>query len=202
MNDDYLSRQAAIICEDVISRIDTINRLRENSDFICSGDKVRAVETVVDMPSVTPKAEPCEDAISRAEVHNLLATWISDYLTDETREALETIDYKIEDLPPVTPKAETCGNAISRQAALDEAFEVDTKEYGRIDVIGVDAIDALPPVTLKQRTGHWERGYSYPDGEYWKCSHCNEIIKVKIPMHYCNNCGAKMEEPQERSDKE
>lgn len=39
----------------------------------------------------------------------------------------------------------------------------------------------------------WKRGYSFPDGEYWKCSHCNELIKVKIPMHYCNNCGAKME---------
>lgn len=39
----------------------------------------------------------------------------------------------------------------------------------------------------------WERGYSFPDGAYWKCSHCNELIKVKIPMHYCNNCGAKMD---------
>lgn len=39
----------------------------------------------------------------------------------------------------------------------------------------------------------WERGYSFPDGEYWKCLHCNELIKVKIPMHYCNNCGAKMD---------
>ena len=44
-----------------------------------------------------------EDAISREEVHDLLVTWLNDYLTDETRDALEVIDAKIEDLPSVTP---------------------------------------------------------------------------------------------------
>ena len=47
------------------------------------------------------------------------------------------------------------------------------------------------------KTGHWIKGYTFPDGAYWKCDKCNELIKVKIPMHYCNNCGAKMVEPQE-----
>lgn len=49
---------------------------------------------------------------------------------------------------------EPCEDAISRQAVFDEAFEVDTKEYGRIDVVGVDAIVALPPVTPQPKTGH------------------------------------------------
>lgn len=44
-----------------------------------------------------------------------------------------------------------CGDMISRQAVLDEAFEVDTKEYGRIDVVGVDAINSLPPVTSQPK---------------------------------------------------
>lgn len=48
-----------------------------------------------------------DDCISRSEVHALIATWLSDYLTDETREALETINYKIGDMPPVTPKQNT-----------------------------------------------------------------------------------------------
>ena len=52
----------------------------------------------------TLEQEPCEDAISRQEVQDLLATWLSDYLTDETREALETIDGKIGDMPSVTLK--------------------------------------------------------------------------------------------------
>ena len=48
-------------------------------------------------------AELCEDCISRDAVHGLILPWLNDYLLDETREVLETIDYKIEDLPPVTP---------------------------------------------------------------------------------------------------
>ena len=48
-----------------------------------------------------------DDAISRQEVQDLLATWLSDYLTDETREVLETIDGKVGDMPPATPKQRT-----------------------------------------------------------------------------------------------
>lgn len=42
------------------------------------------------------------------------------------------------------------------------------------------------------RRGHWIKGYTFPDGAYWKCDKCNELIKVKFPMNYCNNCGADM----------
>ena len=54
--------------------------------------------------------------------------------------------------------------------------------------MAIQALEQEPVIHAK-----WERGYSFPDGEYWKCSHYNELIKVKIPMHYCNNCGAKMD---------
>lgn len=49
------------------------------------------------------KALRVEDCISREAVHDLFATWLSDYITDETRETLETIEAKIEDLPSVKP---------------------------------------------------------------------------------------------------
>lgn len=39
----------------------------------------------------------------------------------------------------------------------------------------------------------WDKGYTFPDGAYWKCTNCGELIKVKVPMHYCSNCGAKMD---------
>ena len=51
--------------------------------------------------------EPSEDAISRAEVHDLLATWLSDKLDEKTREVLEVIDGKVEDMPSVTPMQRT-----------------------------------------------------------------------------------------------
>lgn len=43
------------------------------------------------------------------------------------------------------------------------------------------------------KTGHWDKGYTFPDGEYWMCTNCKELIKVKYPMNYCNNCGSKNE---------
>lgn len=58
-------------------------------------------------------------------------------------------------------------------------------------------IKDMPPVTPIRPKGHWIKGYTYPDGEYWKCDKCNELIKVKYPMHYCNNCGSDNREAEE-----
>ena len=42
------------------------------------------------------------DLIDRAEVHDLIAKRLSDYLTDESREELEELDIKVEeDIPTV-----------------------------------------------------------------------------------------------------
>lgn len=57
-----------------------------------------------------------------------------------------------------------------------------------------EIIKALSNIRPK---GHWIKGYTYPDGEYWKCDKCNELIKVKYPMHYCNNCGSDNREVEE-----
>ena len=50
------------------------------------------------------KQQPSEDCISREAVQDLISRWLSDYLLDETREALETINYKVGDMPSVTPQ--------------------------------------------------------------------------------------------------
>ena len=104
---------------------------------------------------------------------------------------------------------EPCDDAVSREAVLDEAFEVDTKEYGRIDVVGVDAIDALPSVTPKQKSGHWEwvQYDSSPNIGNWRCSECRAIIPHtpketdNTPIYkLCPMCGAKMVDPQESEE--
>jgi rubrerythrin len=80
-------------------------------------------------------------------------------------------------------------DCISRQAVLD-LINADWK-YENLEI----EINNLPSVTPQEpRKGHWIKGYTFPDGAYWKCDKCNELIKVKIPMHYCNNCGADMRE--------
>jgi len=61
----------------------------------------------------------------------------------------------------------------------------------------VNCVKGMPSVTPQPRKGHWIKGYAFPDGEYWECDKCNELIKVKYPMHYCNNCGSDNREVKE-----
>ena len=70
-----------------------------------------------------------EDAISREEVHDLLVTWLNDYLTDETRDALEVIDAKIEDLPSVTPSINVDAIHREREQAYLRGYEDASKKY-------------------------------------------------------------------------
>lgn len=51
--------------------------------------------------------------------------------------------------------------------------------------------------TKERKVGKWEYGYSFPDGNYAKCTACNEIIKCTYPMHFCPNCGADMRGTEE-----
>lgn len=97
---------------------------------------------------------------------------------------------------------EPCEDTISRQAAID-AFERFIHELGIEDEpynYGEMALSAknVPPVTPKPKIGHWivmDEGFSP-----YECSECGTVEFKK--SKYCPNCGAKMIEPQERSDKE
>lgn len=83
-------------------------------------------------------------------------------------------------------------DCVSRQAVLESINDW----WGITSTSGeptlCDYIRELPPVTPTRKKGKWERGYSFPDGEYVKCTVCGEIIKCIYPMHYCPNCGADM----------
>lgn len=51
-------------------------------------------------------------------------------------------------------------------------------------------IDSVPVVHA-----HWIYGYTFPDGQYRKCSACNELIKAVVnDGNFCGHCGAKMDE--------
>lgn len=116
-----------------------------------------------------------------------------------------------------TTKNDLGVDCISRQSVLDKIQRLINAEQNNIDENGdymnyarerVNAYEAIqffvendclcPSVTPQEpKKGHWIKGYTFPDGVYWKCDKCNELIKVKIPMHYCNNCGADMREVEE-----
>ena len=47
---------------------------------------------------------------------------------------------------------------------------------------------------IDAKHAHWIYGYTFPDGQYRKCSACKELIKV-VPNdgNFCGHCGAKMD---------
>ena len=97
------------------------------------------------------------------------------------------------------PTVEPCDVAISRQAVLD-ILEREGHKWGnnyRDWVDAVKTVETLPPVNLQPKTGHWieYRGY-----DSYSCSECDEFVDKK--SRYCPNCGCRMVEPQEGSDKE
>lgn len=88
---------------------------------------------------------------------------------------------------------EPCEDAVSRETVEKITWEEPTYT----DPLNVltevrEKVRNLPSVTPIRPKGEWEIGYTYPDGEYWKCSECGELIKVKFPMNFCNSCGADM----------
>lgn len=110
-----------------------------------------------------------------------------DYFGELTAEVIDVKD--IMELPSVTPQE-------PREITLE-----DVKGYCKPRCLTIITNELLYELThpkikaLEQepKTGHWEYGYSFADGNYCKCSECKEIIKCIYPMHYCPNCGAKME---------
>lgn len=109
-------------------------------------------------------------------------------------------------------KKEPCDDCISRQVALDtfglseksRKYGGDHSGYDTIMLYEVqDALEALPSVQPKQKTGYFEwKSDGFPEFGNWHCSECQLIViyhvkkddKCGIPwFNYCPNCGAKME---------
>ena len=138
---------------DLISRQSVLNACEQSINIL------EAVDRIMDLPSV--EQEPCEDAISRKEVHDLIAKLLSDYLHDEDREKIEKLDIDIEKLLSVNPQEPKIGHWIIYNSCEGKTRQCTCDQCG------------------------------YKTGEYtWH------------NPNFCENCGAQMVEPQERSDKE
>ena len=100
-------------------------------------------------------------------------------------------------------RQEPCDDVVSRQAVLK--LKHHKPEYG--DMIYAFDVEQLPSVTQKSKTGHWIK--KEDDTCWWyACSECEqEPLKNRwndddVLSAFCPNCGCRMVEPQERSDKE
>ena len=98
---------------------------------------------------------------------------------------------------------ESCEDCVSR-AELKKWLDMNFSFGGASRKFELfDRLDKeLPPVTPKQKTGHWR---IVPYEETMFCSECNCRLndeQTYLPLNYCPNCGAKMVESQESEDKE
>lgn len=185
-------------CDNVISRQETIKYLCTNMNWYdedggTAGDeeKLNAITDLVNgVPSVTQ--QPCEDKYLREIDH--LRKYISKLETQIVdQEPCDKCVYstsegcQYDDITETIPPFDDC---ISRQAVLD-AINIDWHEdLSQLE----DAIKALPPVEPK--TGHWINC-----GSFVECSECGEEqYGIDTGRFYCQNCGAKMVEPQEGDD--
>ena len=146
--------------------------------------------------------EPCEDAVSRQAVNELvdeLARAISDERSCISRgRSTATIMRDILHLPSVTPQP--CEDCVSRDMVLDLVADYDLS-MGQV----VKGIHALPSVSPQQKVGYWEWNQydANPKIGNFHCSLCHSIGRTYFD--YCPYCGAKMSEiptGAEGSDKE
>ena len=92
---------------------------------------------------------------------------------------------------------EPCTDAVSRDAILEGLKGCICEEW--IKTLFATMVKQLPPVT--QKSGKWIEK-EFRKEEYVLTGKCSVCGQVRVIDKYCPNCGAKMIEPQERSDKE
>ena len=105
------------------------------------------------------KQQPCEDCISREEVQDLISRWLSDYLLDETREALETINYKVGDMPSVTPQY--TDEEIDKAQAVEQAY-----------------VDKMVELAVEESRREWLN--SFDTSSATKCFEAVNLLKQRL----------------------
>lgn len=160
------------------------------------------IEDAVEMAIKALNQEPCDDAVSRQAVLEILND--AYFLKLDDGAALQE---SVNQLPSVT--AQPCDDAISRQAVLDLPRIKTHNVWGNViyESVDVESVKQLPSVTPQPMMGQWKRismdMYVQHAMAYYECSECG---KKMIGTHnYCPNCGAKMSEiptGEEGSDKE
>ena len=163
----------------------------------------------------TATSMPCEDAVSRQAVCNII---------DDIRDCVSVNGYwafleRLKKLPPVHSQPNKEDIHREREQAYMRGFEDGSRKYrteqsedaisrtDMLDAIGHGTtytseglqkiIKGLPPVNPQPKTGHWIRqdNTKEPLYSWYFCSECNSVIGDKTK--FCSNCGAKMIEPQE-----
>lgn len=178
-------------------------------DRTCHMDNRR--KEAFNMARVALSAEPCEDAISREYILSK-AHCCCDDLADDELCCVDVDDIK--NAPSVKPKPIECEDCISRAEAIKALnckisgsikSDIDLSKYKRefqefADMIinaQEKAIQALPPVTPKPKTGHWipvserlpdaQKEFGDKDFSDWVqvCIRINAYQSIVCSAYYC-----------------
>ena len=142
-------------------------------------DSKTAQSFVVAIEALSQK--PCEDAISRQVIKEQMIKY--GFNAPDM-----TVTEFVEDLPPVNPQ-EIELKYCDRNICIKNEYN------------GISCDECEVTKSQEQKEGHWIK---HPNGIYAHlvCDKCLSTAPYNCRTNYCPNCGAKMVEPQERSDKE
>lgn len=139
-----------------------------------------------------------------------LEKWKNDFKEFISELSIPRDDYKgimeyINEVPNEALEQKPCDDCISRQAVDELSKELVHTTRDKADFLCNfwEGLQKLPPVTPKEKTGHWilqpsNKEQGERDFIWWKCSECGQVIfsetkKDRREYHaYCGRCGARM----------
>lgn len=149
--------------DDLISRQAVLDALRArfgvDFDYGKWWNSTHVLAALESVPPVTTQ-EPCEDAISRRTVQDYIAKYLSQYLYNDVREAVEVIEEYIGELPSVKPQytdAEIQKMQELEQAEIEKAYEIGKDEGGdvldkiRAEIMSKDGLEEALEIIDKYR---------------------------------------------------
>ena len=127
-------------------------------------------------------------------IKNDIARLIDEVYNRGYQQGFEDGQEKRNDMAISALEQQPCEDAVSRDAVIEA-----THHCGDLQEVRA-VVRELPSVT--QKSGEW---IDYSDEGFVECPICGHATNCEDnidELHYCFYCGAKMVEPQERSDKE
>ena len=137
---------------------------------------------------MTRDSEPCKEIKSLEELVECETISVTDAIARAYKDGFMVGKYERD--------TETRGDCLSREAVLKLQYKIDdSATLSSRDVVDVDEIEALPPVTPTREHGEWNL-VSINDMalKIYRCSVCGN--KTYGSTNFCPNCGADMKGEQ------